>query len=72
MNSACRGRTSGPVPLDVRARRFRRGRWEDLPEVAAREEAVRVLHPGGSADLWAWPHELEDLDLGHVLRDCSP
>ena len=72
MNSACRGRTSGPVPLDVRARRFRRGRWEDLPEVAAREEAVRVLHPGGSADLWAWPHELEDLALGHVLLDCSP
>lgn len=56
----------------MRARRFRRGRWEDLPEVAAREEAVRVLHPGGSADLWAWPHELEDLALGHVLLDCSP
>ena len=72
MHSARGGWPSGPAPLDVRARRFRRGRWEDLPEVAAREEAVRVLHPGGSADLWAWPHELEDLALGHVLLDCSP
>lgn len=72
MNSACSGWASGPAPLDVRARRFRCGRWKDLPEVAAREEAVRVLHPGGSADLWAWPHELEDLALGHVLLDCSP
>ena len=72
MHSARGGWPSGPAPRDVRARRFRRGRWEDLPEVAAREEAVRVLHPGGSADLWAWPHELEDLALGHVLLDCSP
>ena len=72
MDAAQDGFSPGPAPLHLSARRFRRGRWEDLPEVAAREEAVRVLHAGGSSRLWAWPHDLEDLALGHVLLDCAP
>ncbi len=72
MDAARGGLSSGPAPLHLFARRFRRGRWEELPEVAACEEAVCVLHAGGSSDLWAWPHDLEELALGHVLLDCAP
>lgn len=69
---AGRANSPEPGPLDVAARRFSRGRWQDLTEVAVCEERVRVLHERGASDLWAWPHDLEDLAVGHVLLDCAP
>ncbi|MGE9985678.1 formate dehydrogenase accessory sulfurtransferase FdhD [Desulfovibrio sp. SGI.169] len=72
MDAARGGLSSGSSPLRLCARRFGKGRWENLPELAAREEPVHVLHAGGSSRLWAWPHDLEELALGHVLLDCAP
>lgn len=72
MAAAHDGPAPGPAPLHLSARRFCKGRWEKLPELAACEESVCVFHAGGSSRLWAWPHDLEDLALGHVLLDCTP
>ena len=36
MDAAQDGFSPGPAPLHLSARRFRRGRWEDLPEAARR------------------------------------
>lgn len=60
----------------VRIRRFKNGRWESIEDMVSREEALTVtwsdLVSGlrGTAVLWAWPHDLAELSLGHVLLDC--
>jgi FdhD protein len=54
------------------AARFAKGVWKDIPEVTAREERVRVVHGSTCRNLWAWPFDLGDLALGHVLLECLP
>lgn len=60
----------------VRIRRFKDGRWESIEDVVSREEALTVTWSdlvsgaGGTVALWAWPHDLAELSLGHVLLDC--
>ena len=58
--------------LALPAKRLRRGRWEELEEMTAREERVRLVHDTATRNLWAWPFDLEDLVLGHVLLECLP
>lgn len=68
-------RTCGCDDL-VRIRRFKNGRWESIEDMVSREEALTVtwndLVSGlsGTVVLWAWPHDLAELSLGHVLLDC--
>lgn len=57
------------APRDVAARQWRQGHWRDIGEVLSREERLRLEHPGGTCLLWAWPHDLAPLALGHVLLD---
>jgi FdhD protein len=52
-------------------RRFRRGQWEYPDEISACEERVSVLHGGRIHALWAWPHDLKSLALGHALLESS-
>lgn len=54
-----------PIP----ARRWKDSRWEDLEETANEEEQVHIFYEDSCCMLWAWPHRLEELALGHVLLD---
>ncbi len=54
-----------PIP----ARRWKDGRWEHLEETANEEEQINIFYENGHCTLWAWPHRLEELALGHVLLD---
>lgn len=69
------------MPRHVVVRRYKDGAWGAVDDVVSREAPVRVeWHPepgdagteglaAGTARLWAWPHDLADLALGHVLLD---
>ena len=72
------GGADGAVPRQVSVRRYKDAAWHDVDDVLSREVPVRVTWdaaPGeagiaaGSTRLWAWPHGLTDLALGHVLLD---
>ncbi len=75
---------AGAVPRQVSVRRYKDAAWGDMDDVLSREVPVRVEwgpEPAdagaagtmgivaGSTRLWAWPHGLADLVLGHVLLD---
>ncbi|MBZ2172571.1 formate dehydrogenase accessory sulfurtransferase FdhD [Nitratidesulfovibrio sp. SRB-5] len=75
---------AGAVPRQVSVRRYKDAAWGDMDDVLSREVPVRVEwgpEPSdagaagtmgivaGSTRLWAWPHGLADLALGHVLLD---
>lgn len=71
-------RAPGVMPRPVSVRRYKDAAWGDVDDVLSREVPVRVEwspEPGeagiaaGAARLWAWPHGLADLALGHVLLD---
>lgn len=55
--------------------RLRGTAWERLDDNVSRERAVRVIladadgAPLGERRLWAWPHDLAHLVLGHLLLD---
>ena len=53
----------------IPARRWKDGRWEDLEETANEEEQIHIFYEDKRCTLWAWPHRLEELALGHVLLD---
>lgn len=57
------------APRDIEARQWKQGHWRSIEEVLSREERLRVEHPGGDCSLWAWPHDLAPLALGHALLD---
>ncbi len=68
----------GAIPRQVSVRRYKDAAWGDVDDVLSREVPVRVeWHPepdaadiaAGATRLWAWPHGLADLALGHVLLD---
>lgn len=70
---------SGAKPVcgdSVSIRRLKNGLWERIEDTVSREEALTVRWSdlvsgsGGEAALWAWPHDLAALSLGHVLLDC--
>ena len=54
------------------ARKWHNGTWATITETVSPEEPLAVRYPGGETLLWAWPENLEDLCLGHVLLDCLP
>jgi FdhD protein len=64
---------TGKVLLSVN--RFRHGQWERIDDQVTVETPLRVIWSNaegtrsGKKSLWAWPHELETLCLGHVLLD---
>ncbi|NHZ46889.1 sufurtransferase FdhD [Desulfovibrio sp. XJ01] len=72
---------TGAMPRHVSVRRYKDAAWGDMDDVLSREVPVRVEwgpEPGGAGEagiaagstrLWAWPHGLADLVLGHVLLD---
>ena len=60
------------IPHPTTVRRWKEGAWETFDDVVSPEEAVLVRWQGGERVLWAWPHDLESLCLGHVLLDCLP
>lgn len=69
---------AGAMPRPVSVRRYKDAAWGDVDDVLSREVPVRVEwspEPGetgiaaGATRLWAWPHGLADLALGHVLLD---
>lgn len=72
---------AGAIPRQVSVRRYKDAAWGDMDDVLSREVPVRVEwgpEPGGAGEsgitagstrLWAWPHGLADLVLGHVLLD---
>ena len=57
------------APSSLRVRRWQRGHWEYIDEVASREERLVVDYPDGQCRLWACPLALEPLALGHVILD---
>ncbi|MDR3043470.1 MAG: formate dehydrogenase accessory sulfurtransferase FdhD [Desulfovibrio sp.] len=78
------GLPAGAIPRPVSVRRYKDAAWGDVDDVLSREVPVRVEwgpEPGGAGTagtvgivagatrLWAWPHGLADLALGHVLLD---
>lgn len=60
------------IPHPTSICRWKEGIWEHIDDVVSPEEAVLVRWQGGERMLWAWPHDLEPLCLGHVLLDCLP
>ncbi|MEG6506062.1 formate dehydrogenase accessory sulfurtransferase FdhD [Nitratidesulfovibrio sp. 1201_IL3209] len=74
-------RAEGAMPRQVSVRRYKDAAWGDVDDVLSREVPVRVEWRPESGDanaagiaagatrLWAWPHGLADLALGHVLLD---
>ncbi|HBW16310.1 MAG TPA: FdhD/NarQ family protein [Desulfovibrio sp.] len=58
-----------PVPRPVEVRQWRDGEWRPLADVVSHEVPVSVVWEGGSCRLWAWPQDIGDLALGHVLLD---
>uniref|UniRef100_B8DLC0 Formate dehydrogenase accessory protein FdhD, putative n=1 Tax=Nitratidesulfovibrio vulgaris (strain DSM 19637 / Miyazaki F) TaxID=883 RepID=B8DLC0_NITV9 len=72
---------AGAIPRQVSVRRYKDADWGDMDDVLSREVPVRVEWgpepsdagaagiAAGSTRLWAWPHGLADLALGHVLLD---
>lgn len=58
-----------PVPRPVEVRQWRDGQWRPLADVVSHEVPVSVAWEGGSCRLWAWPQDIGDLALGHVLLD---
>lgn len=63
----------GAAPRTESVRRYKDGAWQDVDDVLSREVPVRVEWTldgqRGATRLWAWPHGLADLVLGHVLLD---
>ena len=57
------------TPLAYPVSRWKDGTWNDFDDAVSPEESVRVVWPGGSCRLWAWPDDLMPLCLGHVLLD---
>lgn len=57
------------APQPTVARQWRQGQWQRIDEVASREERLRVIHDDTEYTLWAWPHDLLPLALGHALLD---
>lgn len=58
-----------PVPRPVEVRQWRDGAWRPLADVVSHEVPVAVAWDGGTCRLWAWPQDLDELALGHVLLD---
>ncbi len=54
-------------------RQFKDGAWRDFEDVVSREEVIAVVVAGQKPRfLWAYPHDLETLALGHVrLELCG-
>lgn len=67
-----------PHLTDLRFNRFEGGKWRRISDSVAREASVHIrwkdaaLGRSGSATLWAWPRELEELVLGHTLLELAP
>ncbi len=60
------------MPRTVRIRQYRDGMWEEQQDVLSREIPITILtDQAPPKTLWAWPHALEDLALGHVLLDMD-
>jgi FdhD protein len=60
------------APRAITIRQFKNGAWESQPDVLSREIPIRI-HTDNALPktLWAWPCNLEDLALGHVLLDMG-
>jgi FdhD protein len=60
------------APRPITIRQFKNGTWESQPDVLSREIPIRIHTDSGlPKTLWAWPCNLEDLALGHVLLDMG-
>lgn len=63
----------GPILLP--ARRYRQGQWETFEDAVSVEIPLHIHWQDalekrqGETRLWAWPHDLGGLALGHVLLD---
>ncbi|HEU6437665.1 MAG TPA: formate dehydrogenase accessory sulfurtransferase FdhD [Nitratidesulfovibrio sp.] len=69
------------MPRQVSVRRYKDAAWGAVDDVVSREVPVQVAWgperedagtagiTAGATRLWAWPHGLADLALGHVLLD---
>ncbi|EGJ50130.1 formate dehydrogenase accessory sulfurtransferase FdhD [Desulfocurvibacter africanus] len=59
--------------VQVACRQFKDGAWRDFEDVVSREEIMAVAVAGQQPRfLWAYPHDLETLALGHVrLEVCG-
>lgn len=70
--------TSGPAgcpaaaPREEAINRYRDGLWEQCGDIVSREVPV-LVHTDFAPPkrLWAWPCDLPDLALGHVLLDMG-
>ncbi|MFV0347402.1 MAG: formate dehydrogenase accessory sulfurtransferase FdhD [Halodesulfovibrio sp.] len=60
------------APRATTIRQYKDGTWESQPDVLSREIPIRI-HTDNALPktLWAWPCNLEDLALGHVLLDMG-
>ena len=68
----CGGQGEGMERLSTtRVRRWQNGAWQNIQEQIAPEERIRVVWSGGERVLWAWPHDLESLCLGHVILESG-
>ncbi|UZP67240.1 formate dehydrogenase accessory sulfurtransferase FdhD [Desulfovibrio mangrovi] len=60
------------APRGITIRRFKDGVWEDQHDVLSREIPIRIhTEHAPPKTLWAWPCNLADLALGHVLLDMG-
>lgn len=57
------------APRPVEVRQWREGACRTLSDIVSHEIPVVVRWNGGNCRLWAWPQDLEELVLGHVLLD---
>ena len=63
--------------VDLKLNRFEGGSWRRISDTVAKEVAVDIRWEdaargySGTTTLWAWPHELEELALGHTLLELD-
>ncbi|WP_027186369.1 formate dehydrogenase accessory sulfurtransferase FdhD [Desulfovibrio inopinatus] len=63
---------NGPGPQQFICRQFKNGAWRSIEDDISPEIRVRIIRleePG--AELWAYPHDLEALALGHAANEWA-
>ena len=57
----------------IYCRKFSQGTWHEIQDVVPPEVQIHIRWPDSTHSLWAFPHELHDLALGHAaLELCAP
>lgn len=66
------------TPFRRKVRLYQQGTWKTIEDVITDEQRLNIVWQDdlsgerGRSELWAWPHDLAPLALGHVLLHLRP